>query len=93
MAMGMACAFNVILAVSGLTELSPKYKEAEDLFSSLPVGQLAFLALIVAPLLEELIFRGAFFGLPRHVIKLITGSRSMTITLVFAIISAILFGV
>jgi len=92
-ATGLACALNIIMYMSGLVNSSPKYQEAMERFSSLPWYQLVFLALIVAPVIEETIFRGVFFGLPKYAIKLITGRCHMRIVMFLAVFSSLLFGI
>lgn len=56
-----AIAINFIISLSGLALLSPKYQEVSEIIYSENVYLQIFSAAIVAPVLEELFFRGLIF--------------------------------
>lgn len=56
---------NIIISLSGIEQYSEGFAEANEYFNSLPTGVLLFGAGVMAPLIEEFIFRFLLFKLPR----------------------------
>ena len=92
LAMSTAIVLNQLIFLTGLSDLSPNYQEALEIMESMEPWMLFVLAVFAAPIYEELIFRGLFYGLPLFLIGRFAAPRMRAAFVpVFALVSALLF--
>jgi len=90
---GMTCALTPIIYGVGLAKSSAGYAEAQTYFHSLPVWKLALLTLIIAPIIEELIFRGLLYGVPKYILKIFKIPPKLLFITTLAVTSSTLFAI
>ena len=71
----LAVFLNVIITATKLPQASQGYQEAMDIINSLPPAILIVMVVFVAPLLEELMFRGLMYWLPLFIVERVRGIR------------------
>jgi hypothetical protein len=89
----LAIFLNIVIAYTPLPENSQGYKEAMEAFNSMPFPVLVILAVFVAPVTEELAFRGLLYGLPLFIIQKASRRRTAGVCLIFATVSSVIFGI
>ena len=80
---GIAIVLNVIIGISGLANLDTSFMEVSEAISSPPFPVILLCAGVIAPIIEELIFRGLVFNRIKYNYNAVAA----------IIISAIVFGI
>lgn len=92
LAISSAVILNQLIFLTGLSDLSDSYQKTMELMQSLNPWVLFILAVFVAPVYEELIFRGLLYGLPLFLIgKFVSREKRLKMVPAFAVTSALLF--
>lgn len=82
LAAAAAVAFNALISLSGVASLSPEFQRVASLQSSIPAWLDLLLAGVVAPVAEELVFRGLLYSKLKRAFGTVWG----------ILLSAVLFG-
>ncbi len=73
LAVSSAVLLNQLVFLTGLSESSAGYQDALKVMQSMDPSVLVLMAVFIAPIYEEMIFRGLFYAIPLRLIKRFRG--------------------